>query len=850
MSIGHLNFAVQFPTLAAVGRRISPTRFLTHLLAQEDDTVRARRRRRSGPGGAPTERAAAPRRERPSAGGSGGSSGGGGGMRPTGGSMRPSSSGGIPGGGMGIGGVIIIIILVAIFGFSNVFQDETPAQPQADLATPAARPTTVRPATPRPSTSASSGGAASDETWTVMLYQDADDKVLEHDIYVDLNEAERVGSSDNVNIVAQIDRYRGGYDGDGNWTSAKRYYITQDDDLQRIASQPVVDLGEVNMADAETLVDFVTWAMQTYPADKYVLILSDHGMGWPGGWSDPTASGQFDRSIPLQAKLSDLLYLNEIDDALQQIRDTSGLDKLELIGLDACLMAHLEVFSALQPHARYAVASQETEPALGWAYTSFLAALVANPTMDGAELSQHILSSYIADDQRIVDDQARAELVGRGQPTGGLFDILLGDIAAPSAQQVAAEMGQNVTLAAVDLEALPALMASFNAFANELQAVSPKSVAQARSYAQSFTSIFGSKVPPSYIDLGHFAELFQKAGARGALGDATTNLLAAIDQAVIGETHGPKLPAATGISIYFPVSELYRTAEAGPLSYTAIANRFAAESLWDDYLAFHYTGRKFEANSTALAVPDRTTTIRSPVAGGITASPVTASADVAAPGAPVLLSTHIEGENVGYVYFFTGFYDSAANSILTADMDYLESDETGELNGVYYPIWPEDGSFNLEFEWEPTFFAISDGTTVATALFQPETYGAAPEDAVYAVDGTYTYVDGESRAARLYFSNGVLRQTFGFTNEDGSGAPREIIPQAGDRFTIHEQWMDLDANGVVAEIVSEAGETLTFGDQPFIWQEQFAPVGSYVVGFIIEDLDGNRTPVYTQIDVQ
>ena len=35
-------------------------------------------------------------------------------------------------------------------------------------------------------------------------------------------------------------------------------------------------------------------------------------------------------------------------------------------------MAHLEVFSALAPHARYAVASQETEPALGWAYTGFL----------------------------------------------------------------------------------------------------------------------------------------------------------------------------------------------------------------------------------------------------------------------------------------------------------------------------------------------------------------------------------------------------------------------------------------------------------------------------------------------
>ena len=51
-------------------------------------------------------------------------------------------------------------------------------------------------------------------------------------------------------------------------------------------------MGEANMASGQTLVDFVTWAMQSYPADKYVLILSDHGMGWPGGWSDPTCQRQ------------------------------------------------------------------------------------------------------------------------------------------------------------------------------------------------------------------------------------------------------------------------------------------------------------------------------------------------------------------------------------------------------------------------------------------------------------------------------------------------------------------------------------------------------------------------------
>ena len=73
------------------------------------------------------------------------------------------------------------------------------------------------------------------------------------------------------------------------------------------------------------------------------------------------------------------LYLMDMDTALGEIRSQTGVDKFELVGMDACLMGQLEVFSALAPHARYAVASQETEPALGWAYTSFLDTLTRNP---------------------------------------------------------------------------------------------------------------------------------------------------------------------------------------------------------------------------------------------------------------------------------------------------------------------------------------------------------------------------------------------------------------------------------------------------------------------------------------
>ena len=685
------------------------------------------------------------------------------------------------------------------------------------------------------------------QTWLVMLYQDADDKILEQDIYVDLNEAERVGSSDRVHIVAQVDRFQAGYQGDGNWTTARRFYVTQDDDLQRVGSQQVTDLGEVNMSDGATLVDFVAWAVETFPADRHVLILSDHGMGWPGGWSDPAPGGRGDRSIPLASALGDQLYLMELDGALEEIRARTGLNQFELIGMDACLMGHLEVFSALAPHARYAVASQETEPALGWAYTGFLEALRRNPDIDGSDLGRLIVESYIQNDQRIVDDQARADFLRQGSPMGGLYSLFGG----VTAEQLAQQMEQNITLTAVDLAAVPALLEGVNDLAFALQEADQSVVARARTYAQSFTSVFGREVPPSYIDLGNFVQLLKREIPDRNVVQAADRVLASLSEAVIAEKHGPKKPGATGVSIYFPNSQLYDSPVTGPESYTAVARRFADASLWDDYLAYHYTGQPFERVTGVLAVPERGAAITAPGSGRIELSPITLSDSVAVPGRPVILSTDIRGQNVGYVLLFVGFYDRESNAIFVADTDYLESDDTREMDGVYYPVWPEDGEFTMEFEWEPLVFAINDGLDYVVALFTPQSYGASPEQAIYTVDGIYTYADGgESRYARLYFSDGVLRQVFGFTGQGGTGAPREIVPQAGDTFTVLEKWMDLDERGKVVQVATQEGGSLTFRDQMFAWEELDAAPGEYVVGFIVQDLDGNAFEGYTEVTVE
>ena len=70
----------------------------------------------------------------------------------------------------------------------------------------------------------------------------------------------------------------------------------------------------------------------------------------------------------------DSLSLAEIDEALATGLDGAGVDRLDLLGFDACLMATYEVASTLAPRADLLLASQEFEPGHGWDYTALEAA--------------------------------------------------------------------------------------------------------------------------------------------------------------------------------------------------------------------------------------------------------------------------------------------------------------------------------------------------------------------------------------------------------------------------------------------------------------------------------------------
>jgi len=684
-------------------------------------------------------------------------------------------------------------------------------------------------------------------TWLVMMYQNADDEVLEQDIFIDLNEAEIVGSTDQVTIVAQLDRFKGAFDGDGDWTSTKRYLVTQDSDLETINSTELEDLGEVDSGNKDTLIEFATWAINTYPAEHYVLILSDHGAGWSGGWNDndPVENSSF--------------TMQNIDDALGSIITTTGIDAFELVGFDACLMGQLEVMSAIAPHARYAIGSEETEPSLGWAYASFLTALNNNTAMTGKELGQSIVDSYLTQDFRITDDNARSNFAG-------------GDF---SPESVAADLIKSSTLSVVDLSAIQNLNAAVNELAIALTQVDQNLVAEARSYAQSYESVFGDDVPPSYIDLGHFIDLLMASTDDPNVTQAAEQVKSALAQTVTAEMHGDEKSGSSGLTIYFPNSDLYEgTFGESPtygIQYTAYIGRFATASLWDDFLTFHYTGETFDPAAADLTVltpaqsaqtdfaqaieesaPATNAQVAAPGAGEITIAPISVSASEIGPDGVVTLSTEINGSNVGYIYYYVSYYDQESGSYLTADMGFISSEQTKEIGGIYYPDWGNEGVISINYDWEPTIYYMGDGNEANDqfAFFEPTVYGVDASGDIYTVRGTYKFVDSGSEidAVMKFTGEGKMQSIFGFNGENGSGAPREITPQPGDTFTITEQWLDFDPNPE-GEFVDYIGGTMTFDNNDFVMVPYYAYSGNYTLGIIVEDLNGNRTAEYVEVTV-
>ncbi len=353
--------------------------------------------------------------------------------------------------------------------------------------------------------------------WTFLVYLDGDNNL--HNAGVsDQREMAQVGSDANLNIVVERDL-------DGPHDSA-RFYI------ERGRQVRVQSLGEVDMGAGATLRDFLEWGITHYPADRYALILWDHGGGWriPGGsggeswqgvcWDDHNGD--------------DCLYTAEQAAAIESALKATGAS-LAMLGYDCCLQGMIEIVHQMSSGGvagkiQAMAASPPTIPGDGWPYGPILTDLAANPAMDGLALADRVVVRY--------GERYRSE-----------------------------------AMSAYDLARTPAASAAVSALADRMMASDEWSmIVAARAQATPYDV--------RYLDLRRFVQYVAHHAVGGPLRSAAQTAAAAMEALVHSYVCQGRYDSGLGLSVYFPawkdVNQLYR---AGVI-------RWAADTHWDEFLRY------------------------------------------------------------------------------------------------------------------------------------------------------------------------------------------------------------------------------------------------------------------------
>ena len=283
-------------------------------------------------------------------------------------------------------------------------------------------------------------------------------------------------------------------------------------------------LGSGSMTDPNTMLGFINYCTENYPANRYMLILWDHGGGSISGYGyDETHAKSGSMNL---ATLSNVLR-------------SSGV-KYDFIGFDACLMATVENASMLSEYADYLIASEETEPGIGWYYTNWLTKLAADTSMPTLDIGKQIVDDFIA----ACNQQCP------GQPT---------------------------TLSVVDLSELgETLPDEMKAFSENLTSMITGGNYQAVSTARGNSKEFAASTRIDQIDFVDFAERIGSEESRA--------LSSVLRSAVKYNRCSGGVSSAYGLSVYFPlkkmstVDQAVKTYDALGMdeSYTACIRAFAS----------------------------------------------------------------------------------------------------------------------------------------------------------------------------------------------------------------------------------------------------------------------------------
>lgn len=335
------------------------------------------------------------------------------------------------------------------------------------------------------------------DTVTLMLYIIGSDLESESGMAtMDLNEILHADlDNENLNIVVETGGTRRWQNNVMSNRNIERWSATSRG-LQRLET-----LKSAAMTSPDTLSSFIQFAAKQAPADRYMLILWDHGGGSVSGYGRD------------ELYTTDTMTTNEVAKALK-----AGGVKFDFVGFDACLMATLENAIAIEPYADYFIASEESEPGTGWYYTNWLSDLNADTSTSTLALGKRILDDFTSKSQ---------------SSSGSLFG---------------SSYGYQTTLSIIDLAELSGTIpAALTEFGNDLQETLTSDhymdVANARSSAKEFSA--ANRL--DQVDLVDFCLKLDSDDSK-ALAEAVQNAVKYNRAKGVADAHG--------LSLYFPNSNL------------------------------------------------------------------------------------------------------------------------------------------------------------------------------------------------------------------------------------------------------------------------------------------------------
>ncbi len=291
--------------------------------------------------------------------------------------------------GGGIGVTLIAIIATLVFGKINGGSNQNSTAQSQKPSSPFNTSTFNAPSNESTSSTSVNTSVASgsrekytrivgngNDTVTIMVYMCGTDLESKSGMATsDLSEMIAARYGDNVNLLV----YTGGC---SRWKTSE--ISNKTNQIYKIANGKMFrledNLGSKVMTDPSTLSYFIKYCAKEYPASRYDLIFWDHGGGSVSGYG-------YDENYPRKGAMD----LAEINSALK-----NGGVKFDFIGFDACLMATAETALMLNSHADYMVASEETEPGIGWYYTNWLSKVGSNTSTPTVEIGKAIVDDFIS----------------------------------------------------------------------------------------------------------------------------------------------------------------------------------------------------------------------------------------------------------------------------------------------------------------------------------------------------------------------------------------------------------------------------------------------------------------------